>query len=213
MDRSLRRALRRRTSQTHPGHVTSTAIHEAGHAVAAVATGFVVLSLTIVPNSRHKGELKWQSADTFVNSQGKLVSKTHIANMLIRDFAGLAAERAYGFDTSGKKHGGGDLDDIRMVIKKFAAQNPKADITRILDVCELLARRTMEANLAVTTKLAKSLMVHKTLSGSAVTKICDGASLPPEVARVMATMMEEGVVPTIDEVKDLFGYTSDQDYG
>jgi ATP-dependent Zn protease len=159
-----------------PPELECTAYHEAGHAVAALALGLSVNTISIVPDP--DGECAG-----FVLSPGVLGYETSSSReqkeiarrCIVRLYAGMEAQRLVDPDPA-DYHDEDDEDNAFDLAREYALGPRGGHVgdDRHRDYLERLrvkARRLIHRHRAAVDRLAEELLAHKELSGAEVERI------------------------------------------
>jgi hypothetical protein len=148
----------------------STAYHEAGHAVAAIAQGVAVRSSTIAPDKQegYAGRVRHGDLTRRVNieADNSPSTRSRIERRIVVALAGTAAQRRYDRRSWRSFHSSSDYE-MAANLADAVSSSPAASeaFLKWLAVAtdDLIAARWVEVE-----KIAKALLEEKTLSGARI---------------------------------------------
>ena len=149
--------------------LVATAIHEAGHAVAAILLRQKFKYATICPNEDSLGRVMLLVSSP--RSMADRAIRRRLQRDLILAVAGPIAEALYeGSDSSFELS---DFNEVCRLLEPFEADSEKILRNAVCKTYRLLAEPCNMARLAA---VASGLLEHKILSWHQVKRMCDGCS-------------------------------------
>ena len=166
----------------------STAYHEAGHAVAAIAQGVAVRSITIVPDKQegYAGRVQHEDLTRQVNleADNSPLTRLRIEKQIIVFLAGAAAQRKYDRRSWRSFHSSSDYENAANLADAVSSSPAASEaFLRWLAIAsdDLIAAHWQEVE-----EIAKALVEEKTLSGTRVRELISRAiALAPAPERPM----------------------------
>jgi hypothetical protein len=151
----------------------STAYHEAGHAVAAIAQGVAVRSITIVPSKQegYAGRVQHEDLTRRVNldTDNSPNIRSRIERQIVVALAGAAAQRKYDRRSWRSFHSSGDYETAANLADAISSSTAASEAFLnwlAIATDDLIATRWVEVE-----KIAKALLEEKTLSGPRVREL------------------------------------------